>query len=72
VYEHKNKFFKGFTARYDVDKLGYYENLETIEGAIFREKELKHWKRNWKVALIEKDNSEWRDLYNDFFRAPKQ
>ena len=64
IYEHKNKFVKGFTEKYKVDKLGYFEQYNSIEEeAIKREKQLKNWKRNWKIALIERNNDKWEDLY---------
>jgi len=64
VYEHKKKFVKGFTEKYKVDKLGYFEQYNNIEEAIKREKQLKNWKREWKISLIEQNNSNWEDLYN--------
>ena len=63
VYEHKNKSADGFTEKYDVSLLVYYEIFDDIVSAIEREKQLKNWKRSWKVTLIEKENSEWNDLY---------
>jgi putative endonuclease len=63
VYEHKNKSADGFTEKYDVSLLVYYEIFDDIVSAIEREKQLKNWKRAWKVTLIEKENSEWNDLY---------
>jgi putative endonuclease len=54
VYEHKNKLFKGFTSKYDVSKLIYFEETSDIYSAISREKQLKKWKRQWKMNLIEK------------------
>jgi putative endonuclease len=63
VSEHKNKTFKGFTARYNVDRLVYFETIEQPDAAILREKQLKRWRREWKVQLIEKDNPEWDDLF---------
>ena len=63
VYEHKNKFVKGFTNTYNVDKLGYYEVFEDIESAIIREKQLKKYYRQQKLDLIEINNPEWNDLY---------
>lgn len=63
VYEHKGDFVEGFTKRYKVHMLVYYEQAATAEAAITREKRLKSWHRKWKLALIEKTNSEWRDLY---------
>ena len=67
VFEHKNKVFKGFTEKYDINKLIYYECYDNIEYAIQREKRMKKWNRNWKIELIEKNNKEWKDLYLDLF-----
>ncbi len=63
IWRHKQKTDPGFTATYGVDKLVYCERFENIEDAIAQEKRLKNWKRSWKLALIEKDNPDWRDLY---------
>ncbi|MEI6425761.1 MAG: GIY-YIG nuclease family protein [Candidatus Absconditabacteria bacterium] len=63
VFEHKDKFIDGFTKRYSINYLVYYEEYSEIESAIFREKEIKHWNRNWKIRLIEKNNPKWTDLY---------
>jgi len=63
VYEHKNKLADGFTKKYDIDKLGYYEIYEDVIIAIEREKELKKWRRQWKIDLIVKENPNWDDLY---------
>ncbi len=63
VWEHKNKCVSGFTNKYDINKLVYYEQHEDISEAITREKILKKWLRKWKLELIEKDNPEWIDLY---------
>jgi len=65
VWEHKNDFVEGFTQRYRVHTLVWYEVHETMASAIAREKAVKAWKRAWKLALIEKTNSEWRDLYEE-------
>ena len=62
VYEHKNKLIDGFTAKYDVNKLVYYELADSIEAAINREKQLKRWRRQSKANLINKLNQEWKDL----------
>jgi putative endonuclease len=62
VWEHKTHAIEGFTARYNVDRLVYFEEHDTAESAIAREKRLKRWRREWKVALIELHNPEWRDL----------
>jgi putative endonuclease len=63
VYEHKNKLADGFSKKYDVHRLVWYESHETVEEAIIREKEIKKWNRRWKLRLIEKDNPEWDDMY---------
>ena len=63
VYEHKNKFVKGFTNTYGVDKLGYYEVFDDIQSAIIREKQLKKYYRFQKLDLIEINNPDWNDLY---------
>jgi putative endonuclease len=63
VYEHKKNLVDGFTKKYNIHKLVYYEITKDIESAISREKQLKKWNRKWKLKLIEKNNPEWRDLY---------
>ncbi len=63
VWEHKNKVIKGFTEKYNVDKLVYYEQTNDVESALNREKQMKVWKREWKIKLIQEDNPEWKDLY---------
>lgn len=63
VWEHKNDLVPGFTKRYGVHALVWLELHATMESAIQREKRIKEWKRQWKVALIEKNNQAWRDLY---------
>ena len=63
VYEHKNKLVDGFTKKYNVDNLVRYEIHETAETAITREKQIKKWKRDWKLQLIEENNPDWKDLY---------
>jgi len=65
IWQHKNKVVEGFTNKYGVDKLVYYEVHEDIAAAILREKQIKTWKRVWKLNLIEKDNPGWKDLYED-------
>lgn len=62
VAEHKAKINKGFTTRYNADKLVYFETTSSINDAISREKQLKNWKREWKNNLVNKDNSSWNDL----------
>jgi putative endonuclease len=63
VYEHKSRFVAGFTKRYTVDKLVWFEIYEDATTAITREKELKKWRRVWKIRLIEETNPQWTDLY---------
>jgi len=63
VSEHKLKTAEGFTKKYGVDRLLYFECFDHIEYAIHREKRLKKWPRAWKISLIEKDNPTWDDLY---------
>jgi putative endonuclease len=65
VYEHKNGLIEGFTKKYNVNRLVYYEQTENIEGAIQREKRLKKWNRQWKIELIEQINPDWKDLFYD-------
>lgn len=62
VYEHKNKLVEGFTEKYNINKLVYYENFFDISEAIHREKELKKWRREKKNKLVENLNIEWKDL----------
>jgi putative endonuclease len=63
VYEHKHNIVAGFTAKYDVHILVYYEVGGDVRAVIEREKQLKKWNRQWKINLIEKENPTWRDLY---------
>jgi putative endonuclease len=65
VWEHKENLADGFTKRYGVHTLVWYELHDSMEAAIRREKAIKEWKRRWKLELIEKANAEWRDLYAD-------
>lgn len=65
VWEHKNKVFPGFTAKYNVHMLIYYETHQTYVEAACREKRLKNWCRQWKLNLIENLNPEWCDLYGE-------
>ena len=64
VYEHKNNLVQGVTQKYNVHKLVYYEMYEDIYEAITREKQMKKWKRQWKIDLIEKLKPDWTDLYD--------
>jgi putative endonuclease len=63
VFSHKEKHVDGFTEKYNVNQLVYYEIFDDAENAIKREKRLKKYKREWKINLIEKDNPEWNDLF---------
>lgn len=65
VAQHKHKTLPGFTQRYDIRRLVWFESYDGPVEAITREREMKTWRRAWKVALIEKDNPEWRDLHPD-------
>lgn len=68
IEQHKLKQADSFTAKYNVDKLVYYEIYEDKEVAAQREWTLKKWKRQWKDDLVEKENPEWKDLYQDFLK----
>jgi putative endonuclease len=63
VYQHKTKAIPGFTSRYDVTRLVWFEIYDDPTSAITREKEIKKWRRDWKVSLIEQENPDWDDLY---------
>jgi len=65
VWEHKNNVVKGFTKKYQVHDLVWYELHDNMDFAITREKKLKKWRRDWKIELIEKENIDWLDLYGD-------
>ena len=65
IWEHKNNLVDGFTKRYSVHDLVWFELHDTMDSAINREKNIKEWKRAWKLKMIEKDNPAWRDLYID-------
>ena len=65
AYEHREGLVEGFTKRYGVKQLVYYEPFGEVEAAIRRETRLKKWKRRWKLELIEAFNPAWRDLYDD-------
>lgn len=64
VYEHREGLAEGFTKRHRVKRLVYFEQYADVEQALQREKTLKHWKRNWKIALIENENPQWIDLWH--------
>ena len=65
--EHKTKKLKGFTYKYNIDKLMYFEEFETYDEAFARERRLKKWNRDWKIELIEKENPGWKDLSAEWF-----
>ncbi len=65
VHEHKNDLIEGFTKKYGVHSLVYIEQIDDVMSAIQREKQLKKWRRKWKLMLIEKNNPDWRDLYDE-------
>ncbi|PIZ64237.1 GIY-YIG nuclease [Candidatus Roizmanbacteria bacterium CG_4_9_14_0_2_um_filter_39_13] len=66
IWQHKNKVVEGFTEKYNVNMLVYYEVFEDVSTAILREKRLKKWNRQWKERLINEMNSSWNDLYDAF------
>ena len=68
VYEHKAKAVPGFTSKYGVDRLVWYECYDDPVSAITREKELKKWRRDWKISLIEEDNPDWTGRYDMIVR----
>jgi putative endonuclease len=65
VWQHKNKIAEGFTGKYEVKNLVFYEIHDNSESAIIREKRIKKWRRAWKLELIEKMNPKWKDLYEE-------
>ncbi len=67
IWEHKSKVVEGFTKKYRVDKLVWYEIDHTMESAIQRENTIKKWRREWKLRIIEEMNPEWKDLYEELF-----
>jgi len=64
VYQHKSKTLPGFTSRYDVSRLVWFESYDDPVNAIAREKDIKKWRREWKVRLINQENPDWNDLYD--------
>jgi putative endonuclease len=68
IWEHKTKAIPGFTAKYDVDRLVWFEAHDSIAAAATRERQIKEWKRAWKIELIERDNPQWIDLYPSLSR----
>ena len=69
IYAHQNDLAEGFTKKYGVHTLVYYEQGEDFDGVLQREKQLKEWRREWKLALIEEKNPEWKDLYPEILGA---
>jgi putative endonuclease len=67
ILEHKQKINEGFTSKYDVNMLVYFESFQYINDAILREKRLKKWNRQWKINLIEEENKDWKDLSEDWY-----
>ena len=65
VWQHKHDVIQGFTRKYNVKTLVYYEVHKNVESALTREKKIKRWRRSWKLELIENSNPGWRDLYED-------
>lgn len=65
VWQHKNEVVEGFTKNHNVKNLVYFEQFENLDDARSRERRLKRWNRCWKIELIEKDNPQWNDLYED-------
>ena len=68
AYQHRNKLVDGFSKTHGLTKLVYYESHENAESAILREKQIKNWKREWKLELIEKSNPHWHDLYESLIK----
>jgi len=72
IYEHKNDLTEGFTKKYQVHNLVWFEAHETAETAIMREKHIKGWERKWKIRIIEQVNPKWDDLYNEICGFPPE
>ena len=71
IYEHKHKLIDGFTKKYNLTSLVYFETFNNMQDAIQREKQLKNWHREWKINLIESINPGWKDLSEDFNSDPE-
>ena len=69
IYEHKNKLVKGFTKKYDINRLVYYEETGDVDSAIAREKQIKSWRRSKKIELVTSLNSTWSDLSEDWYEG---
>lgn len=72
IYEHKMNIIEGFTKKYSIHLLVYYETHEAIESAIQREKQIKKWNRSWKINLIQKNNPNWIDVYKTGFPPSRE
>jgi putative endonuclease len=70
VYEHKNKLVAGFTSKYNITQLVYYEETNDVQEALLREKQIKGWLRSKKIALIESINPQWKDLSLEWYSPP--
>lgn len=71
VNQHKNKLIEGFTSRYNINKLVYYEEFQYVNDAIKREKQLKNWRRQWKFDLIRRDNPYFDDITSDWYQVER-
>ena len=69
AWEHRERLLKGFTMRYGVDRLVYFEHHDDASIAVQRERAMKRWRRDWKIDLVEKQNPTWRDLFGDVVRS---
>ena len=67
IYQHKKKLIKGFTSKYNINKLVYYEEFDSVYDVITREKQIKGWLRRKKIELIKKNNPEWKDLSTGWY-----
>jgi putative endonuclease len=68
IQQHIDNLVSGFTNKYNLHKLVYYEPCETIDEAFERERQIKNWRRQWKIDLINKHNPDWNDIYNDLIK----
>ena len=69
VWEHRNGYIKGFTCKYGVKRLVWFEHHQDVNEAITREKQIKRWRRDWKLNLIEETNPNWTDLFDSLYAA---
>jgi putative endonuclease len=72
IYEHKNNLLEGFSKKYSIHYLVYFEDINDVNSALQREKQFKRWTRKWKLELIEKFNPDWRDLADDWFISSQE